>query len=185
MTVLRHAGLVLRPYEDRDAPEFTAAVLESVASVGAWMPWCHAGYTEHDAQEWFAVAADGAVSGSAFEFGVFVEDAATGTSRFVAGAGLNQINRQHAMCNLGYWVRASMQRRHIATRCVEALSRHAFGVLRLRRVEIVVAVGNVASEAVARKSGAQFECIARNRLLIRGVSVPALVFSLIDDRSMD
>ena len=57
--------------------------------------------------------------------------------------------------------------------------KYAFGSLALHRVEIVVAVGNDASEGVARKSGALFECIARNRLLIRGVSVPASVFSLV------
>lgn len=182
MTVLHHAGLVLRPYEDRDAPAFTTAVLESVGSVGRWMPWCHAGYTEHDARDWFAAAAASHACGSACEFGVFLEDPSDGTAHFVGGAGLNQINRQHAMCNLGYWVRESMQRRRIASRCVHALSRHAFEVLDLHRVEIVVAVGNVASEAVARAAGAQFECIARNRLLIRGVSVPASVFSLIDER---
>lgn len=178
MTVLHHAGLVLRPYQDRDAAPFTTAVLESVGSVGPWMPWCHAGYTEHDAREWFAAAAASNACGSACEFGVFLEPS-DGTSQFVGGAGLNQINRQHAMCNLGYWVRESMHRRRIASRCVDALSRHAFEVLLLQRVEIVVAIGNVASEAVARKAGAQFECLARNRLMIRGVSVQASVFSLI------
>ncbi len=176
---LCHDGLVLRPFEDRDAPGFTSAVLESVGTVGVWMPWCHAGYTEHDALEWFAAAAAAGASGGACEFGVFLDDPDGGPSRFVGGAGLNQINRQHAVCNLGYWVRQSMQRRGIASRCVEALSRHAFDVLDLRRVEIVVAVGNVASEAVARQAGAQFECVARNRLMIREASVPASVFSMV------
>ncbi len=178
MTQLRHAGLVLRPFEDRDASVFTEAVLESVGTVGRWMPWCHAGYTERDALAWFAAANAGALTGGAYEFGVFL-DGRDGESTFVGSAGLNQINRQHAVCNLGYWVRRSMLRQGVASRCVDALSRHAFDTLDLRRVEIVVAVGNVASEAVARKSGALFECIARNRLLIRDASVPASVFSLV------
>jgi len=94
-------------------------------------------------------------------------------------AGLNQINRQHAICNLGYWVRSSRQRQQVASRCVRLLCQYAFATLALRRVEIVVAAGNEASEGVARKAGATLECIARNRLLIRGVSVPASVFSLV------
>jgi hypothetical protein len=42
-----------------------------------------------------------------------------------------------------------------------------------------VANGNLRSESVAKKSGAVFECVARNRLHIHGVSVPASVFSLV------
>ena len=45
--------------------------------------------------------------------------------------------------------------------------------------EIVVAVGNHASEGVARRAGAQWECVARNRLQLHGAAVPASVFSLV------
>jgi hypothetical protein len=42
-----------------------------------------------------------------------------------------------------------------------------------------VAVGNLHSEGVARKSGALFESVARNRLFIHGQPVQASVYSLI------
>jgi len=35
-------------------------------------------------------------------------------------------------------------------------------------MEIVIASGNTVSEAVARKYGAQLECLALNRLLLHG-----------------
>lgn len=173
-TITSH-GLLLRPFEGRDAPAFTRAVRESAETVGRWMPWCHAGYTDKEALEWFAVCRQGREAQTAYEFGIFSEDGA----EFLGGAGLSQLNKQHAICNLGYWVRTSKQRQQVASRCVQVLSRYAFDTLALHRVEIVVAVGNDASEGVARKSGALFECIARNRLLIRDVSVPASVFSLL------
>jgi RimJ/RimL family protein N-acetyltransferase len=175
MTTINAEGLLLRPFEDGDAPAFTSAVRESAQSVGKWMPWCHADYTNNDALEWFAVCRQGLETQSAYEFGIFSEDGA----EFLGGAGLNQINRQHAICNLGYWVRSSRQRQQVASRCVRILSQYAFETLALRRVEIVVAAGNQPSEGVARKAGAMLECVARNRLLIRGVSVPASVFSLV------
>ena len=59
------------------------------------------------------------------------------------------------------------------------LAHFGFETLALNRIEIVVAVGNLASERVAQKSGALLECVARNRLLIHGVPVPASVFSLV------
>jgi RimJ/RimL family protein N-acetyltransferase len=87
--------------------------------------------------------------------------------------------QQHRFCNLGFWVRQSRQRQGIALRCVEALASHAFEKLLLHRVEIVVAVGNHASEALAVKTGALRECFARNRLFIHNQSVSAHVFSLV------
>ncbi|MEI6735180.1 MAG: GNAT family N-acetyltransferase [Comamonadaceae bacterium] len=175
MTIITCQGLLLRPFEDDDAGVFTRAVRESVETVGRWMPWCHADYTDQDALDWFAVCRQGREAHTAYEFGIFSEDG----TELLGGAGLNQINKQHAICNLGYWVRSSSQRQHVASRCVQALARYAFDSLALHRLEIVVAVGNMPSEGVARKAGALLECIARNRLLIRGVSVPASVFSLV------
>lgn len=168
-------GLVLRPFDDGDAPAFATAARESVQSVGRWMPWCHASYTQRDALDWFALCRSSETSGTAFEFGVFGADA----RELLGGAGLNLINRQHALCNLGYWVRESRQRRGIATDCAATLIQFGFATLGLSRIEIVVAQGNEASVAVARKAGGLLECVARNRLLIHGTPLPALVFSLI------
>jgi len=176
---IHFSGLTIRPYGDRDAEAFTAAVLESVDTVGRWMPWCSAAYNTGDALAWFADCRNKYGAGAAYEYGIFCQD----TGQFLGGAGLNDINRQHGLCNLGYWVRQSAQGRGIAARCVQALSMHAFQTLGLHRVEIVVAVGNSASERVAIKAGALHECVARNRLLIRDESVSAHVFSLVPDRA--
>lgn len=169
------AGLSIRPFADSDAKAFTAAVLESVETVGRWMPWCTADYSPRHALEWFATCRASRDAGTAFEYGIFCLD----SGDFLGGAGLNEIRLQNRFCNLGYWVRQSRQRQGIASRCVKALSAHAFHQLGLHRVEIVVAVGNLASEAVAASSGALRECIARNRLQVHDKPVSAHVFSLI------
>ena len=175
MCSISASGLLLRPYEDLDASAFALAARESAESVGRWMPWCHAGFTEHDALDWFKVAQAGLQAETAYEFGVFSADGA----EFLGGAGLNQINKQHAVCNLCYWVRSSKQGQKIASRCIKLLSQFGFETLMLQRIEIVVAVGNKPSESVARNSGAMMECVARNRLLIHGKPVPASIFSLV------
>ena len=174
-TRIASQGLLLRPFEGRDAPAFTKAVLESVETVGKWMPWCHAGYTDKDALDWFALCRQSREAKTAYEFGIFSGDG----TEFLGGAGLNEVKKQHGVCNLGYWVRQSKHRQQIASRCVQALSQYAFETLSMHRTEIVVAVGNLHSEGVARKSGALFESVARNRLFIHGRAVPASVFSLI------
>jgi ribosomal-protein-serine acetyltransferase len=175
MTQLHAAGFLLRPFVASDAPAFAAAVRESTSTVGKWMSWAHAGYTEREALAWFAQCDAGRASGSAHEFGIFRLDGET----LVGGAGLNQFNTVNGFCNLGYWVRESAQRQGAALAAIGALAEYAFGPLEQGRVEIVVAIQNTASLAVAHKSGAFHESLAPNRLRLHGKPVAAHVLSLI------
>jgi ribosomal-protein-serine acetyltransferase len=174
MLQLDAAGFVLRPFLASDAPDFAAAVRESVSTVGQWMPWARADYTDSEALDWIVMCDAARANGSGHEFGIFGADGA-----FMGGAGLNQMNPMHAFCNLGYWVRGSAQRQGAATAVTAALARYAFEQLQQSRVEIVIADGNLASLAVARKAGAVHECLARNRLQLHGGPIDAHVFSLI------
>jgi ribosomal-protein-serine acetyltransferase len=168
-------GLLLRPFQTADAAVFTAAVLESFDTAGPWMPWCSPHYSEQDALTWFALSQSGLESGNACDLGIFCQE----TGEFLGGAGLNSIAPINKLCNLGYWVRQSRHRQGIALRCVRALSEHAFSQLGMQRVEIVVAVGNRASEAVAVKAGAQREGVARKRLYLHGAAHDAHMFALV------
>lgn len=168
-------GLLFREFRDTDAQDFANAARESVDTVGRWMPWCTASFSEQNALDWFAMCRASRDAQTGHEFGVFSEDA----GRLLGGVGLNAINQQNLFCNLGYWVRQSAQRQGVAHRTVRAMLPYAFNTLGMHRVEIVIAQGNVASEAVARKAGAQFECTARNRLQLNGGPVPASIYSVI------
>ena len=177
MSPILFEGLLLRSYDDADLPAVLAAGRESVETVGRWMPWCHAAYAESEVRDWFENCRAGLAAGTAHEFGVFSQ----ADGAFLGAAGLNLINQQNRYCNLGYWVRQSAQRQGVAVRSVLALLPYAFKTLGMQRVEIVVAQGNLASEGVARKAGAQFEWMARNRLYLHGQSVPASIFSLVPE----
>lgn len=172
---MRAAGYCLRPFNEGDAPQFVAAVVESMGTVGRWMSWAHSGYSERDALAWFAFCDAARDSGTAFEFGIFRE----ADTLLVGGAGLNQFNWTNGFCNLGYWVRESAQRRGAATAAARLLSLYAFAVLNQTRVEIVVAAGNEHSLGVAKNVGATHECLARNRLRLHGEPVDAHVFALV------
>ena len=165
----------LRPFVESDLPSFVEAVLESTATVGKWMSWAHANYTTADAVAWFAHCDSEWASCSSYEFGIFDAE----SSSFVGGCGLNQFNTVNGFCNLGYWVRQSWQRKGAALAAVDALSQFAFAELNLGRVEIVVAQHNAPSLALAERSGAVRECLARNRLKVHGEFTDAYVFSLI------
>lgn len=175
MSSLIQDEILLRPFEPEDAERFARAARESSESTRPWLPWCTPDYSEKDALAWFEDCAAGRAAGTSDEMGIFARDGGA----FLGGAGLNSINKIHRFCTLGYWVAASARRRGVALRAVRAMVPHAFKVHALQRVEIVVAVGNSASEAVARKFGAHLEGIARNRLYLNEKPVAAKMFAMV------
>jgi RimJ/RimL family protein N-acetyltransferase len=163
---------ILRPYRQSDALDISAAVRESTETVGRWMSWAKRDFSEYDAACWIANCMQTRAAGTAHEFGIF-----TPNGEFVGGCGLNQFSSLNNLCNLGYWVRQSRQRTGAATAATLALRDLGLGRLGLSRIEIVVADGNDASIAVARKAGASYECLARNRLQLHGKPIAGHVFS--------
>ncbi|MEO8998604.1 MAG: GNAT family protein [Rhodanobacter sp.] len=166
--------LRLRPWQAQDAEDLFDAARSSVAGVGRWLPWCHAGYDLAEARAWISHCQYGWSRGEHFAFPIF--DLRTG--ELLGGAGLNQRNRQHRSANLGYWVRQSHHGEGIAARAATLVARFGFEQLGLIRIEIIVMPDNHASRRTAEKTGAHFEAIARHRLWANGQAHDAAVYGL-------
>ena len=172
---LANAQLVIRPFELADADEFIRAAHESIETVGKWMSWCSQSFTRENALEWFANCEQDRTAGRAFDMGIFCAT----TGQLLGGAGINQLSPHHRYGNIGYWVRQSRQGCGIARQAVTLLRDFGFRQLGLFRLEIVMGIGNSASEAVAIAAGATFECRARNRIFLHGLPLDALIYSLV------
>jgi RimJ/RimL family protein N-acetyltransferase len=164
----------MRPNREEFAEQLHAAAIESVETVGRWMPWCHPGRTQSESAEWLRKCQSTWDSGEEHEFTLFDHDGG-----YIGAAGLNQYNRVHNFANLGYWVRQSRQGRGLAVEAVALLAEFGFKAVGLNRIEIVIASDNLRSRRVAEKSGAVFEGLARNRLAMRDVLLAAAVYSLV------
>ena len=169
--------LCIRPFHMSDAPAFAEAVFESLPNLGIWMPWCHEDYAIEDAQAWFVTCADSLQAETAYDFGIFSVDGQV----LYGGISINVINREHNFANVGYWVRRSQQRRGVASSAVRRIAAYGFGDLGLTRLEILAEPDNLASCRVAEKSGAKFEGIARNRLMVNDALRNAAVYGLIPE----
>jgi RimJ/RimL family protein N-acetyltransferase len=99
----------------------------------------------------------------------------------VGSAGLNAIDEANGRANLGYWLRTDRAGHGYATRATVLLANYGMATVGLHRVEIVMSVENEASRAVARRSGAAYEGVLRNRLLLHGRLHDAHSYSLIPD----
>ena len=165
---------IARPYRDADAPALLAAVRESVESVGRWLPWCSADYGEQHAIDWISHCQSTWVSGEQFAFSIF--DA---NDELLGSVGLNQRNREHNFASVGYWIRDSARGRKLASRLARHVIRFGFEHVRLTRVEIAVAVENLASRRTAELAGARFEGIQRNRLAVRDKVFDAAMYAAV------
>jgi RimJ/RimL family protein N-acetyltransferase len=167
--------VLLRPYQGDDLDPMFEAARESIAEVGRWLPWCHQDYSPVETAAWIDSRPNAWETGLEYSFAIVARE----TGRFVGGCGLNQFDYDRRRANLGYWVRTSACRHGYATAATRLLARFGLSQLGLQRIEIVAALGNVASQRVAAKVGAQREGVARCRLRIRDVPHDAVVFSLV------
>ncbi|WP_461606903.1 GNAT family N-acetyltransferase [Aeromonas rivipollensis] len=174
-TPLAHANIVIRPFQPADADEFVRAAHEFIETVGTWMSWCTPSFNREQALAWFAACDQDRAAGRAFDMGLFC----TATGQLLGGAGINQLSPHHRYGNLGYWMRQSRQGQGIARQAVALLRDFGFQHLGLFRLEIVMGVGNSASEAVAIAAGATFEYRARNRIFLHGQPLDAHIYALV------
>ena len=172
---LANANLVIRPFEADDADEFVRAAHESIDTVGSWMSWCTPSFNREQALAWFATCDQNRAAGRAYDMGLFCAT----TGQLLGGAGINQLSPHHRYGNIGYWVCQSRQGKGIARQAVALLRDFGFTQLGLFRLEIVMGVGNAASQAVAIAAGATFECRARNRIFLHGQPIDADIYALI------
>lgn len=167
--------ILLRQYQLNDIPMIVEAVRESAAELKPWISWCQHEYTEEQARVWLESLPESWEKGISYDFAMI-----DSTDRsYLGGCGINHIRWIYQFANLGYWVRTDRTGQGIASRVVPLLTRYAFEHLGLKRVEIVVAVGNKASQRVAQKAGAVREGILRNRVVIGENVYDAVMHSLI------
>lgn len=174
-TELTDGEMVFRPFRAEDIVPVHQAILESFAELSRWMRWCNEDYSIDGTSAFIMSQHDAWKNDLEYSFAVCHRE----TGMFQASVGLNFVNRTYQMANLGYWVRNSATGQGIATRATRLVARFAFEQLNLQRVEIVAAVGNLASQRVAEKAGAVREGVLRRRLVGQGEAVDAVLYSLV------
>jgi RimJ/RimL family protein N-acetyltransferase len=166
--------ILIRPCRVEDAQAMYDAVRESLPELTQWMPWCHRDYSLPEAKSWLRTQVQAFNERKWFEFAIVDP-----VGRYLGNCGLNQIDEANRRCNLGYWVRSSATGQGVAVRSVAMTRDWGFEHTNLARLEIVIAVGNHRSVRVAEKAGATREGMLRQRLLLHGVQVDAVMFSLV------
>jgi RimJ/RimL family protein N-acetyltransferase len=152
--------LTIRCWNPRDAPLLKEAIDSSLEHLQPWMPWAREEPRPLEDKVQLLRRFRGLFdTGKDFVYGIFSLD----ESEVVGGTGLHTRVGDDAF-EIGYWIRASRAREGLATEAVAALTRVAFIVCGVDRVEIHVEPANTASLGVPRKLGFREEATLRRRL---------------------
>jgi RimJ/RimL family protein N-acetyltransferase len=152
--------LVIRCWEPRDAPLLKHAVDSSIDHLRPWMPWA-ADEPQPLAEKvellrQFRGRFD---LGTDFIYGMFMSD----ESEAVGGTGLHTRVAPEAF-EIGYWVSASHAGQGLGTESTGAVTRVAFELTDVERIEIRCDPANERSRAIPRKLGYAEEATLRRRL---------------------
>lgn len=139
------------------------------------MPWCSNNFSHADALSWIEEQTEARKRGLAYEFALIDSE-----GHYLGGGGINSIRTDHNFANIGYWIRSSRTCEGLGTLALKASVAWARRNTKLKRLEVVVATGNLASQRVAEKAGAVKESIAESRLYLHGVYHDATMYVFID-----
>ncbi len=155
---LRTARLLLRSFGPEDVPALVRlAGAREIAAQTANIP--HP-YSEEDAQNFLAKAAEEFHAGRAAVFAISVAP-----GRELCGATGLHMQGEHQRAELGYWIGVSDWGKGYATEAASAVVAFGFGALKLQRIYAHVHAGNSASQRVLEKIGMRHEGRSRQHVL--------------------
>ncbi len=165
--VVRSKRLEMRCWDLSDAEPLSKAILSCADHLRPWMPWIN---DPHDVESVYQrlrkFRADMDL-GLNVIYGVWLRQGGA----LVGGTGLHPRGGAGAL-EIGYWVHRDHVQRGYATEIAGALTRVAFEVHGVHRVDILHAPKNVNSGAVPKRLGYVFEATLRSRLTLADGSHP-------------
>jgi RimJ/RimL family protein N-acetyltransferase len=153
--------LVMRCLEPRDIHMWATAIEQSVKHLLPWVPWAkQEPLSLEDRIELLRSWRGNFDLGSSYEFGLFdpLENVLLG------GAGLYARIGKDAL-EIGYWIHKDHLHQGLATEAAAALTKVAFEIEHVNRVEIHCDPKNVRSAAIPKKLGFIHEATLHNRFL--------------------
>jgi RimJ/RimL family protein N-acetyltransferase len=150
---LETARLTLRVPRAGDGPVINAGVQDSLEALQRWMPWAQDGQTVEQSEIFARESAVQFIQREALNYMIWTKS----DPQFVGMVGLFDLVWEVPSCEVGYWLRTSMEGQGYMTEAVNGVTAFAFATLHLQRVQIRCGGDNRRSAAVANRAGYTFE----------------------------
>ena len=174
--------LVIRCYNPKDALYLQKAVQESVEHLRPWMPWVKDEPEELKVKiERLRLFRADFDLGKNYIYGVFDPN----ETELLGGTGLHPRVGSNAF-EIGYWIHVNHVNKGYATEISAALTKVAFEVENVNRVEIHCDPNNIRSAAIPKKLGYVYEATLRNRCEnIEGELIDSMIWSIMKEEYLN
>lgn len=169
--------LTLQRFSRRDAQTLDEAIKVSLADLNQWLPWARMDYTQSDTTAFIRESIQAWKEERAWDYSIRLKEE---PKRHIGNISFWTVSKLGKIAEVGYWVRSDETSRGVCTEAMELLLGETFDSLGYHKVVLRIAVGNDASDRVAKKLGFTREGILREELLIRGNWVDHSLWSLLD-----
>lgn len=137
----------LRLLELRDASALFSLIEENRQGLRQWLPWLDANTKVEDSFDFIRGTQKQFAESTSLVMGLWHKETLVGV------VGHNSINWSSRIAYPGYWLGESAQGQGLMTASLKALIKHAFSDLKLNRIDIRCATGNVKSCALPKRLG--------------------------------
>jgi RimJ/RimL family protein N-acetyltransferase len=160
---MESSRLKLHPPSMKHQPLMLAAIQESQAELGEFLPWVRFSLTEEESIN----NAEKAISNfKKFEGELRYSILDKTSGNFIGAIGLIIRDKEIPTFEIGYWLRSSYVGQGYITEAVKLVEEYAFNELKAKRVEIRASDRNVKSYSVAERCGYQYEGKLHNHRML-------------------
>jgi len=167
--------LVVRCWDPLDASKLKAAIDMSIEHLRPWMPWATLEIVPLEGRvAWIRTCRAEFDLDRNYVYGIFnLEE-----SEVIGGTGLH-VRQSPEAREIGYWISKANVGHGYATEVAAALTKVAFEIDDIKRVEIHCAVDNVKSAAIPKRLGFEQEAILKQRgPLVDGIATDSMIWTL-------
>ena len=149
--------MTLRPWHHGDVPTLVDCI-DGDEAISRWLDMIPQPYGAREALLWIDQASSYWREGTAAPFALTAAE----SGEVVGGVGFRWVGEEHAVGEVGYWIRSDARGRGLTTRGVDLISRWAIEALGCERLQLRADEDNVPSQLVAERAGFQREGILRS-----------------------
>ncbi|MES2701243.1 MAG: GNAT family protein [Bacteroidota bacterium] len=173
VSIIIDNNILLRTYQQDDAPELFNAVNNSRRHLNPWLDWVGQTTKVEHSLHFIKQSQQQQHSQEALVLGIFYND------HIIGGIGMHHWHQPTRRAQIGYWISHEYEGQGIINKCLCRLIDFLFEKIGLNKIEIHFVPANTRSARVAERIGARVEGILRQSVLRNGVAEDIVIAGLL------
>jgi len=169
---LNNDSIVLERIKLTDSELIYRALIHSRKEISPWLSWLTPNYDIKCAEKFINLQLNNWNDNLEYTYTIKNHQ-----SELLGVIGLHLFDTQNDVANVGYWMNSLHTGNGHCTAALKLLIENSLKPLNLIRIEVIVAVQNIASQKVAENAGAKYEFTLKNRIRINGIATDAKMYA--------